>query len=372
MRVTIVSLRKKSILFLFCFLFLLTGIFSACQTTPNYQKYAFYDMEALDTVSTLQVFLTPNQDKEYYRSWFSETLTHYHRLFDAYNSYEGINNVYTINQNAGIAPVSVEKELYDLISFSLTQMEATEGRTNIAMGTVTAIWKDYMNAVTTSREVANQLGNAPVAVPLPTQNTLQAAAQHVDTNNIQLHETAQTVYLTDAEMRLDVGAVAKGYIAECMADELQSMGVTAAILDLGGNTKVIGQRVIGEGPSYFLCDITDPITGAELGLHVRMDDQTCLVTSGNYRRFVDVDGIRYHHLIDPDTLIPAQGYLSVTIVAKDSGLADYLSTALFTVDVETGKEIVSRYEDIEVFWITDDLQTYYTDGFPALVDNWAD
>ena len=121
-----------------------------------------------------------------------------------------------------------------------------------------------------------------------------------------------------------------------------------------------------------MCDIKDPTTGGELGLRIRMDDQACLVTSGNYERFVEVDGVRYHHLIDPDTLLPAQGYYSVTIVAKVSGLADYLSTALFTVDAGTGKEIVACYEDVEVFWITDDLQIDYTDGFPALVDNWTE
>ena len=371
MKRSALSLRKTLCLILFCVLFAISSVLSACQTAPTYQKYVFYDMDALDTFSNLQIFLTPKQDKEYYRSWFSEKLQYYHRLFDAYNSYEGVNNVYTINQNAGVAPVSVEKELYDLIVFSLDQRKLTEGRTNIAMGTVTIIWKDYMNAVTASRETASQLNTDPIEVPLPTQDTLSVAAEHMDLDCIQLDSSAQTVYLTDPEMRLDVGAVAKGYIAELMADELQSMGVTAAILNLGGNSKVIGHRVMGEGPSYFLCDIEDPTTGGELGLHIRMDDQACLVTSGNYQRFVDVDGVRYHHLVDPDTLLPAQGYYSVTILAKDSGLADYLSTALFTVDVETGKEIAAHYDGVEVFWITDDLQIAYTDGFPALVDNWA-
>lgn len=371
MKISTLSFRKTLCLILFCVLFTMSSILSACQPTPTYQKYIFYDMDALDTLSNLQIFLTPKQDKEYYRSWFSERLQHYHRLFDAYNSYEGVNNVYTINQNAGIAPVAVEKELYDLITFSLAQSDITEGRTNIAMGKVTMLWKDYMSAVIASREMAAQLGTDPVEVSLPTQTTLLEAAEHMDLTCIHLDEATQTVYLSDPEMCLDVGAVAKGYIAELLADELQAMGIAAAILNLGGNTKVIGQRVMGDGPSYFLCDITDPTTGGELGLHIRMDDQACLVTSGNYQRFVDVDGIRYHHLVDPDTLLPAQGYYSVTIVAKDSGLADYLSTALFTVDVETGKEILSHYEGIEVFWITDDLQIAYTDGFPALVDNWA-
>ena len=372
MSTQILSRRKKVGLVLFCFLFAMSGILSACQTTPKYQKYVFYDMEALDTTSNLQIFLTSQQDKDYYRTWFSETLQHYHRLFDAYNSYEGINNVYTINQHAGISPVSVEKELYDLIAFSLAQRKATADRTNIAMGRVTAIWKDYMNAVTASRDAAIKMNTVPIPVPLPEQNTLVDAAEHIDMDMILLDEVRQTVYITDPQMCLDVGAVAKGYIAELMADQLQEMGVHAAVLDLSGNTKVIGRRVIGDGPSYFLGDIKDPTTREQLGLRIRLEDQTCLVTSGNYERFVEVDGIRYHHLIDPDTLIPAQGYYSVTIVAKDSGLADYLSTALFTVDVATGKEIASLYKDVEVFWITEDLQIHYTPGFPALVDNWTE
>ncbi len=359
------NFHRKTILSLLCFVLL--GIMSACQTPPSYQKYVFYDIGSLDTVSNVQVFLTPDQDKEYYRTWFQDTLQHYHQLFDAYNSYDGLNNIYTINQNAGKQAVIVEKELYDLIDFCLAQRAYTNDRTNIAFGTVTTIWKDYMNAIPAARKAKID----DTTVPLPNADLLTAAGQHVDMDCIQLDAQAQTVYLTDPQMQLDVGAVAKGYIAELIADQMQEMGIKAAILDLGGNTKVIGSRVLGDGPSYFGCDIEDPTTGDQLGLYIRMDDQACLVTSGSYRRFVDVDGVRYHHLIDPDTLQPAQGFLSVTIVAKDSGLADYLSTALFTVDIETGKEIASHYDEVEVFWITADLQIDHTDGFPDLVDNWA-
>ena len=96
---------------------------------------------------------------------------------------------------------------------------------------------------------------------------------------------------------------------------------------------------------------------------VRLNDQETMVTSGNYERFVDIGGIRYSHLIDPVTLQPAQQMSSVTILAQDSGLADYLSTALFMVDVETGKEILSHYEGAEACWVTSDYQVYMSSGF---------
>ena len=146
---------------------LISGIFTGCQKEPTYQKYIFYDMEALDTVSNVQIFLTEEQDKTYYQTWFKETLGHYHQLFDAYHSYEGVNNIYTINKNAGIQPIAVEKELYDLISFCLEQREHTLERTNIVFGTVTTQWKDFMNLVTEERTAAYKENRQPKEIPLP-------------------------------------------------------------------------------------------------------------------------------------------------------------------------------------------------------------
>lgn len=124
--------------------------------------------------------------------------------------------------------------------------------------------------------------------------------------------------------------------------------------------------------TFYTASIQDPDNPNHpngIGLTVRLDDQSSFVTSGDYQRFAIVDGVRYHHLINPDTLQPAQGYRSVTILSPDSGLADYLSTALFTVDINTATEILTHYPGAEAFWITTDGQYYWTKGFAEHVIN---
>ena len=136
---------------------------------------------------------------------------------------------------------------------------------------------------------------------------------------------------------------------------------------MGGNIRFVGERKAGDGRPYWLGSIQNPETMQAYNMRLKLEDGGTIVTSGNYERYVLVDGVRYCHLIDPDTLRPAEKLASVSIVAKDSALADYLSTALFTVDVETGKEILSHYEGVEAYWVTCDYKTYSTDGFEELI-----
>ncbi len=360
---------------------LLCAAFFLCSCSSRaYTLRTYHYMDVLDTVSTVQLYLTPEQDKEDYESWIHERLLSYHRLFDAYNSYEGLNNVCTINENAGVAPVAVEEDLFELIKFSVDNMDETGGNTNIAFGSVTQIWKDFMSAVQIEEARAAQMSGEGEAVsyvpttPFPSEEELTEAARHTDISSLILDEEARTVYLADPDMRLDVGAVAKGYIAEKLADDLAQAGIESACISLGGNVKILGKRLADDGRDYYTSAIQNPQYDPDSedpaaqnsyldNMIVRLNDQETMVTSGNYERFVDIGGIRYSHLIDPVTLQPAQQMSSVTILAQDSGLADYLSTALFMVDVETGKEILSHYEGAEACWVTSDYQVYMSSGF---------
>jgi len=339
---------------------LLAGSVTACRpavSQENYQSAIYKYYGPLDTDHMIQLYLKPDQDRDHYETLLEERLWYYHYLFDAYHSYHNINNVYTLNENAGIQPIKVDDPLFDLIQFCLEQRQNTLDRTNIAFGSVTRIWKQF-------------LSDPSIGVPAP--DTLQVAGQHIDMDQIQLDKAAQTVYLADPQMRLDVGAVAKGYVAELLADELQASGVESAMIYLGGNVKILGERKNDPSRTFFTSSIQDPNNPQEIqgvGLTIRLDDQAAFVTSGNYQRFVMVDDVFYHHLIDPDTLQPAPRYRSVTILAPDSGVADYLSTALFTVDMDTAREILSHYPGVEVFWITTDNQYYWTNDFAKYVVN---
>lgn len=342
-------------------------LLSSCGMQEKYEHEQYVYLDAFDTISYIDVYLKDTEKSSGYEEAIHEELLKYHRLFDAYNSYEGVNNVNTINSQAGKAPVEVDEELFELIKFSLDNMEKTEYRTNIVLGSVTGIWKDFMNTTARLQEEAREKGEEEPEITLPSREELERAAEHTDWNRVILDEEKKTVFLEDEDMILDVGAVAKGYTAEKLADYIKSLGIESASINMGGNIKFAGERKAGDGRSYWLGSIQNPETMQAYNMGLRLEDGGTIVTSGNYERYVMVDGVRYCHLIDPDTLEPAGKMASVSIVAGDSELADYLSTALFSVDVETGKEILSHYEDVEACWVTCDYEIYTTDGFEDLV-----
>ena len=178
-------------------------------------------------------------------------------------------------------------------------------------------------------------------------------------------------------MSLDVGGIGKGYATENAAKQIQNEGSENFLLNLGGNVRAIGIK--GDG-SKWVCPVESPEyrdsqTGDQYAIVCYLDGRS-LVTSGDYERYFVVDGQRYHHIIDPDTLYPAKYHRSVSILTEDSGLADALSTALFMMPVEDGKALIQsiregssplgadfRVEDLEAMWIDADGHQEYTDGF---------
>ena len=146
-----------------------------------------------------------------------------------------MNNVKTINDNAGIAPVEVDKELIDLLELSREEYELTGGKVNVAMGSVLSIWHTYRE-----KGVAD-----PAQARIPDIQELKQAAEHMDFEQVQIDPQASTVYLPDEEMSLDVGAIAKGYATKRLAETLKEAGVTSAVLSLGGNVETIGTKADG-------------------------------------------------------------------------------------------------------------------------------
>ena len=201
---------------------------------------------------------------------------------------------------------------------------------------------------------------------VPSMTELESAAKHMDIHGIHLDRQAGTVYLEDPEMRLDVGAVAKGYTAQRLADTLREAGVTNALLSLGGNVVTIGSR--GDGKPWRV-GIQNPDPGAE-NPYVQVVDLTdmCLVTSGTYQRFYEVDGTRYHHIINPELLMPWNEYQSVTILSPDSGEADALSTAVFNMKPEEGLALIESLDKTEALWILPDGSRMESSGFQAYTE----
>ena len=156
------------------------------------------------------------------------------------------------------------------------------------------------------------------------------------------------------------------YATKCLAEKLKEAGVTSALLSLGGNVETIGTKADGKP---WRVGVQNPDTSAAKAyLHVLKLTDTCLVTSGTYQRYYEVDGVRYHHIIDPDTLMPENTYDSVTILCNDSARADALSTAVFNMDPETGMAFVEAQDGVEALWVYPDGTEAQSSGFEAYVD----
>lgn len=277
---------------------------------------------------------------------FENRLDYYHRLFDIYHEYEGMNNIATVNRLAGESAVKVDAELLDFLEYAREMHRLTDGNVNIAMGSVLSLWHRYREG----------------GVAIPPEAELREAATHTDINAMVIDREASTVYLSDPRMSLDVGALAKGYAAEKIAQSLMSHGITSYVIDLGGNLRIIGTKPDGSG---WRTGVKNPdLKSDEPYVYYFNASDTSVVTSGDYQRYYTVNGVKYHHIINKDSLMPADYFASVTVVTESSALADALSTALFNMDYESGVELLSSLDEVSVIWVKKDgeILTYNIDG----------
>ena len=286
----------------------------------------------------------------------SDILENYHKLFDIYYEYAGINNLKTVNKNAGKEPVKVDRELIDFLLYAKEIYTLTRGKTNIAMGSVLKLWHD-----------AREDGiNSPEKAYIPDETSLNEAAKHTDIDDVIINETDCTVFLADPQMSIDVGALGKGYAVEKAAELLISKNVTSYVLNIGGNIRAIGEKVTGKG---FITGITNPDKSSLESFVCRIDIRDIsLVTSGDYERFYTVDGEHYHHIIDPETNMPSKYFSSVSVLTKDSGLADALSTALFCMSYEEGLAIIENIGGVDAIWVFPDGKVVMTNGIKTVTE----
>ena len=277
-----------------------------------------------------------------------DVLLHYHQLFDIYNEYEGLNNLKTINDHPG-EPVEVEQAVIDLLLDCKAYYALTAGRVNAAMGSVLYLWHEARE------DGLNDFAGAY----LPDADALTEAAQHTGWDNVVIDDEANTVTLTDPALRLDVGAIAKGWSVQRAAETAPE----GLLISVGGNVCATGPKDASGTP--WVVGVQDP-DGGENYLHTLYLTRGSMVTSGDYQRAYMVDGELYHHIIDPDTLYPGKLWRAVTVVCPDSGLADALSTALFLLPVEEGQKLLTQCESYAM-WVDADGEIFYSTGFEDLI-----
>ncbi len=322
---------------------------SAQKSSP--ESYTANYLDYFDTVASVTIYTDSEEKFEELKTAMEEEFEYYDHLFDIYNSYPDLVNVKTINDNAGIAPVKVSQPLFDLLKFSLDMYEETNGRVNIAMGSVLSIWHDY-------RERGEEF---PGGAAIPDIIDLEKAAVYTDIYEMQLDDETLQVYLPDPHMSLDVGAIGKCFSTQRTADTLKELGVTSGLLSVGGDVIAIGER--GDGKPWRI-GIQNPDLSAENAyLHVVGIADKSVVTSGTYQRYFEVDGVRYHHIIQPDLLFPWNIYQSVTVIADDGAVADAFSTAIFNMEPDEGVDFVEAHEGVEAMWIMEDGSEVFSSGF---------
>ena len=181
-----------------------------------------------------------------------------------------------------------------------------------------------------------------------------------------IDEANKTVRIKDPKASIDVGAVGKGYATEQAAKVLEQKGCKSYVLNIGGNIRIVGTKSNGDGWTTGIKDPNNPYGGYVM--YLKIADTSC-VTSGVYERYFMVNGVRYHHIIDEKTLMPANYFISLTVITKDSGLADALSTALFCMTYEEGLALVNTLENVDVLWIYSDGTQKYTKGIVPIDPN---
>lgn len=328
-------------------LLFLTG----CASPMGSQKQKQYQASFLtlfDTVTSIVGFADSEEAFKAETQQIHDALLEYHQLFDIYNDYEGLHNLKTINDQAGIAPVTVDRRILDLLLDCKRYYELSGGAVNVAMGSVLSLWH---NARTDGI-------NFPETAKLPDATMLQEAQKHSSFETVIIDEEKSTVFLADVRQRLDVGAIAKGWSVQRVCQNAPE----GLLVSVGGNVCATGPKPTG---ANWVVGIQSP-DGGSAYLHTLNIENGCVVTSGDYQRYYVVDGKSYHHIIDPQTAYPSDRWRAVTVVCDDSGLADCLSTALFVLPQEEGQALLDKTNAVAM-WVALDGTISYSPGFERLI-----
>lgn len=342
---------------LLCILLALSILLLCCSCSAGEKKERFSSsfLDLFDTASTVIAYDNSRDDFDAHLEEFHQKLEEYYKLYDIYNSYDGLVNLNTLNKTAMDKPVAVDSRIIDLLEYGKSVYELSSGKTNICFGAVLSIWHD-----------CRQYGmNNPDEAALPDMKALKEAAEHTDINSLVIDREKGTVYFSDPLLRLDVGAVAKGYAVQKVCRWASENLWTSGAISIGGNVYTFGYK--DDGKSLWNIEIESPdLNHMDRVALVQITDLT-IVTSGDYQRYYTVNGKKYCHIINPDTLMPSEYVASVSVICNDSALGDALSTTLFNMSIEDGKRLVEATDGVEAVWVDKEYNKTCSSGFDKYV-----
>jgi len=297
---------------------------------------------ALGTICTVNLF--EKGKPELYGRVFSRL----RELEDIFSANKEGTDLDRINKNAGLAPVEAGFELIEVLEKALKYAEISGGFFDPSIGPLIKLW-----------------GIGTDTPRIPGEEEIRAARELINFRDIEINHDERTVFLKRSGMALDLGAIAKGYAADELSKLLVGEGVERAIIDLGGDIFVMGERA-GKGGGNWRIGIQDPLKERGVYLGVLGAKNRSVVTSGTYERFFEEGGKRYHHIFSVESGFPVEnGLLSVTVVSDKCADADALSTAAFALGWERGRDLISQVSGAAGIFIFDDLTVRVTEGLES-------
>lgn len=334
-------MRKGTRYNLISILLALVLLLPAC--TVSKQEKVTESRFCLDTVVTLTLYEGGSE------ALLEEAFSELTRLEGLLSVHEEGSDLWNLQEKAGVEPVPIAPETMELLVAAKEYYALSEGNLDVSLGALIDLW-----------DVGGE-GHIPTAEEKAQALSLKGLEE------LELDEINSTAYLPRAGMKLDLGALAKGFMADKLKAFLQERGVTSGILDLGHNILLIGGK---PQTGSFTVGVKNPLEGeaeTELAAVVQVTDKS-VVTSGTYERYFEREGVRYHHILDPFTGAPADtGVLSVTIVSDTSLEGDALSTTCLLLGAEEGLWLIESLENVECMFIMEDGTRCYSSGFQALI-----
>jgi thiamine biosynthesis lipoprotein len=323
---------------------MLLPVLSGCadNSDKKVSKSGFY----FDTIITITLYGT--DDESYIDSCFALADEYENKFSNTIETSE----ISQINQANGQA-VSVSDETIELLTAGIEYGSISNGLFDITIGDLSDLWN--FSEISENLDSADNETDASV---IPADEEIQTALSHVGYQNIQID--GNTVRLTDPKSKIDVGGIAKGYIADQMRAFLNEAGITSGVISLGGNVLTLGPKA---DDNTYTIGIQQPFaeTGTTLGT-IRIDDAS-VVSSGVYERYYRVDGKLYHHILDTRTGYPIENNLyQVTIISDKSMDGDALSTTCFALGLDDGMQLIEQMDGIEAIFVTDDGVTHCSSG----------
>lgn len=252
-----------------------------------------------------------------------------------------------INEEAGIKPVKVDDDTYNIVKKGIEYSNLSNGLFDISVGPIVKLWN---------------IGLPEARVP--SQEEIDEKLPLIEYSDIEIDDTNKTIFLKRKGMMIDLGGIAKGYTADVISNILTEEGVKSAIINLGGNVFAHGRKVNGDD---WKIGIQNPFTERGGIIGTITTSNKSVVTSGIYERYIEQDGVKYHHILSPFTGYPYDNEIAgITIVSDKSVDGDALSTSVFAMGVEKGMEFVNTLDGIDAIFITKDYKVYITDGLKSI------